>query len=203
MKLNKQNIRFDFVTNSEVRSITSLDSKNFHINIMGAENLSFKNVKIRAPEDSPNTDGIHIGRSTNVSISDSDIQTGDDCISIGDATKKLTITKVTCGPGHGISVGSLGKYVNEGPVEGVIVKDCTFKNTQNGVRIKTWPDSHEGVASDMHFENIIMENVGTPVLIDQEYCPWNRCNKKVTILALNIYTRKSTYLKGYFLESNI
>ncbi|PON77124.1 Glycoside hydrolase [Trema orientale] len=169
------NIRFNFVTNSAVKGITSLDSKQFHILVLGGENLSFKNVKVIAPEDSANTDGIHIGRSTNVTIADSTIQTGDDCISIGDGTKKLTITKVTCGPGHGISVGSLGKYTNEAPVEGVTVRDCTFKNTQNGVRIKTWPDSHEGVASDLHFENLIMDNVGNPVLIDQEYCPWNQC----------------------------
>ncbi|KAL6225692.1 hypothetical protein ACLB2K_004541 [Fragaria x ananassa] len=49
----------------------------------------------------------------------------------------------------------------------------------NGVRIKTWPNSPSaGNASDIHFENINMDNVGTPILIDQEYCPWNLCNKQ-------------------------
>ncbi|PON85361.1 Glycoside hydrolase [Trema orientale] len=48
-----------------------------------------------------------------------------------------------------------------------------------GIRIKTWPDSLDGLASNMNFEDIIMENVGNPVLIDQEYCPWNLCNGKV------------------------
>lgn len=167
------------MTNSAIRSITSLDSKQFHILVLGGENLSFRNIKVIAPEDSANTDGMHIGRSTNITITDSIIQTGDDCISVGDGTKKLSITKVTCGPGHGISVGSLGKYKNEAPVEGITVRNCTFRNTQNGVRIKTWPDSQEGVASDMHFENLIMDNVGSPVLIDQEYCPWNQCQLKV------------------------
>ncbi|KAK2662999.1 hypothetical protein Ddye_001573 [Dipteronia dyeriana] len=41
---------------------------------------------------------------------------------IGDGSKKISITKVTCGPGHGISVGSLGKYNNEEPVVGVTVR---------------------------------------------------------------------------------
>uniref|UniRef100_A0A9I9E4G2 Exopolygalacturonase-like n=1 Tax=Cucumis melo TaxID=3656 RepID=A0A9I9E4G2_CUCME len=56
-------LRFNFITNSIVRRITSLDSKNFHVNILGYNNLTFNGVNIIAPEDSPNTDGIHIGRS--------------------------------------------------------------------------------------------------------------------------------------------
>ncbi|GMN27810.1 hypothetical protein TIFTF001_001808 [Ficus carica] len=169
------NVRFNFVTNSVIKSVTSLDSKQFHIMVLGGEGLTFRNLRIIAPENSYNTDGIHVGRSNNINITDSYIQTGDDCISVGDGTKKLTVARVTCGPGHGISIGSLGKYSNEAPVQGITVKDCTFKGTQNGVRIKTWPDSHEGVASDMRFENLNMLNVGSPVLIDQEYCPWNQC----------------------------
>ncbi|KAL5573795.1 hypothetical protein UlMin_023392 [Ulmus minor] len=176
------NIRFDFITNSLVENIVSLDSKQFHINVLGGEHLTFSSVKIIAPGTSANTDGIHIGRSTSINITDSFIQTGDDCISIGDGSRQITITKVTCGPGHGISVGSLGKYPKEEPVQGVFVRNCTLKNTMNGIRIKTWPDSYNGVASDMHFEDIIMENVGSagnPIVIDQAYCPWNKCNAQI------------------------
>ncbi|XP_062103562.1 polygalacturonase-like [Humulus lupulus] len=165
------NIRLNYVTNSVIKSVTSLDSKQFHYTVLGGENLSFKNLKILAPADSWTTDGIHIGRSNNITITESIIQTGDDCISIGDGTKKLTITKVTCGPGHGISIGSLGRYKNELPVQGISVRNCTFKGTSNGVRIKTWQGSPEGVATDMHFENLIMYNVENPIVIDQEYCP--------------------------------
>ena len=57
------NLRLDFVTNSMIRDITSLDSKYFHINVLGCRNVTFQYVTITAPEDSINTDGIHIGRS--------------------------------------------------------------------------------------------------------------------------------------------
>ncbi|RVW95095.1 Polygalacturonase [Vitis vinifera] len=162
------NLRFNFITNSMVKDITSRDSKQFHINLLGCKNLAFYNVAISAPDESLNTDGIHIGRSSGINITDSTIETGDDCVSIGDGSEQINIQRVTCGPGHGISVGSLGKYPNEEPVVGISVKNCTLTNTQNGVRVKTFPASHQGIASEMHFEDIVMNNVGNPIIIDQE-----------------------------------
>ncbi|XP_011656227.1 exopolygalacturonase [Cucumis sativus] len=173
------NVRFDYIKNSIVSDITSKDSKSFHFNVLGCKNLTFKHVNINAPQDSPNTDGIHIGRSVGINVINTKIGTGDDCISLGDGSQQVTITNVTCAPGHGISVGSLGRYVGETPVQGVRAKNCTLINTTNGVRIKTRPSSPSfGVASDIHFEDIIMVNVINPLVIDQEYCPWNQCDKK-------------------------
>ncbi|PQM41850.1 exopolygalacturonase-like [Prunus yedoensis var. nudiflora] len=174
------NLRFNFITNSRIEYVTTKDSKNFHVNVLGCTNVAFHHFTVSAPKESINTDGIHIGRSTGISIIDSTIKTGDDCISIGDGTKNLNVTNVTCGPGHGISIGSLGRYPKEEPVSGITIKNCTLTDTQNGVRIKTWPASPAaGTASDIHFEDIIMVNVGNPILIDQEYCPWNQCTLKV------------------------
>ncbi|KAM1169333.1 hypothetical protein ACFX19_031670 [Malus domestica] len=43
-----------------------------------------------------------------------------------------------CGPGHGISVGSLGADGATEKVDNIYVKDCSFTRTINGARIKTW-----------------------------------------------------------------
>ncbi|KAG8647633.1 hypothetical protein MANES_09G093528v8 [Manihot esculenta] len=172
------NIRFNFITKGLVRDITSLNSKYFHVNVFGCDDFTFEGFKVSTPEGSLNTDGIHIGRSKGVTISNAKIGTGDDCISIGDGTENLKITKVACGPGHGINIGSLGKYENEDPASGITVSDCTLTGTTNGVRIKTWPAMFPNTATNIHFQDITMEKFSNPIIVDQMYCPWNKCNKK-------------------------
>lgn len=199
-----QNFGFNFLNNSIVRDITSKDSKNFHVNVLGCNNFTFDGFTISAPATSLNTDGIHIGRSTDVKVLNTNIATGDDCVSLGDGSKRITVQNVNCGPGHGISVGSLGKYPEEQPVENLIVKNCTMKNTDNGVRIKTWP-SAPGTApiTDMHFEDITMIDVMNPVIIDQEYCPWNQCSKQVFNQSKATYSNTPTHTSYIYCTEHI
>lgn len=174
------NLSFHKITNSKIQDVSSVDSKLFHMNVLNCNNLTLQRTTINAPEESLNTDGIHIGRSSGINIIGADIKTGDDCVSIGDGSQQVNIEKVKCGPGHGIAVGSLGRYPNEEPVVGITVTNCTMTNTMNGVRVKTWPGSpSDGTASNLHFRDIVMNNVGTPILVDQEYCPYDKCNKGV------------------------
>ncbi|TYG60862.1 hypothetical protein ES288_D07G101800v1 [Gossypium darwinii] len=173
------NLRFDFLTNAMIQGVTTKDSKQFHVNVLGCKNITFEHFTVLAPGESPNTDGIHIGRSDGVNVLNTEIKTGDDCVSIGDGTKNLVINGVTCGPGHGISIGSLGLFKNEEPVDGVTVKNCTLTNTSNGVRIKSWPGAEPGTCSNIHFEDITVTNVSSPIIIDQKYCPWNKCKINV------------------------
>ncbi|GFZ00370.1 pectin lyase-like superfamily protein [Actinidia rufa] len=141
-----------------------------------AKNFKGSGINIFAPANSPNTDGIHIERSSSVYFSRSLIGTGDDCISIGQGNSQVTVTSISCGPGHGISVGSLGRYPNEGDVRGLVVRDCNMTGTTNGIRIKTWPNSPgQSAATNMTFENIVMNNVTNPIIIDQAYCPFASC----------------------------
>lgn len=161
----------------------------FHISLLGCKDIKIQHVTITAPENSMNTDGIHIERSSGINVTDSVIGTGDDCVSIGPGSRNVHITKVVCGPGHGFSVGSLGMLKNEQDVVGVTVKNCTLNGTTNGVRIKTWPSSPPGHASDIDFEDIIVNNAFNPIIVDQAYCPHKKCNNQVLeIVFLNIIT---------------
>ncbi|KAL1824624.1 hypothetical protein ACET3Z_011402 [Daucus carota] len=76
--------------------------------------------------------------------------TGDDCISIGGGSKKLRINDIICGPGHGISVGSLGKHGDYDDVDDVEIIGAVFTGTTNGARIKTWQGG-KGYARNISF----------------------------------------------------
>ncbi|KAI4296515.1 hypothetical protein L6164_036465 [Bauhinia variegata] len=163
------NLRFERVQNSIVTGITSLNSKWFHYHVFMCNNFTATDLHIIAPKDSPNTDGMHLSESTLVNVANTVIETGDDCISIGQGCTNVNIHNVICGPGHGISVGSLGKERTDKSVVGVTVTDCTFINTTNGARIKTWIGKGHGEAKNIIFDNLIMNNVKNPVVIDQSY----------------------------------
>ncbi|KAI4370434.1 hypothetical protein MLD38_018788 [Melastoma candidum] len=78
------------------------------------KNLEFSSITNGIVEDiaSLNSKLFHIEL-----IKDIDIKIGDDCISFGDGSQQVYVSGVTCGPGHGISVGSLGKFQGPFPDE--------------------------------------------------------------------------------------
>ncbi|GLJ52156.1 hypothetical protein SUGI_1109480 [Cryptomeria japonica] len=151
-EVNGKTLRFTGTVNTIVRKITSINSKQFHINFDNCNYVEVEGVTINAPGDSPNTDGIHVGQSSNVQIRNIIVGTGDDCISIGPGSFNVDIEGVTCGPGHGISIGSLGE-------------DNTLATGGNGF------------ATDITFQNVKMDNVQNPVIIDQYYSPYGISTK--------------------------
>ncbi|XP_031263602.1 polygalacturonase-like [Pistacia vera] len=166
-------LSFTNSNNIRINGVSSLNSQMFHIVINGCQDVHIDKVNVTAASDSPNTDGIHIQLSQNVMITNSSMKTGDDCISIGPGTKNLWIESITCGPGHGISIGSLGKEMDEQGVQNVTVQKTLFTGTQNGLRIKSWARPSNGFVQGVRFINATMQNVQNPIVIDQNYCPHN------------------------------
>ncbi|PIN25962.1 Polygalacturonase [Handroanthus impetiginosus] len=170
-----RSISFQSCSNILVYGLKSFNSQRVHIGINQSSNINLQNLRITAPSGSPNTDGIHIESSRGVTITSSTIRTGDDCISVGPGAMNIWMEHIGCGPGHGISVGSLGNSYNEQGVQNVTVTNSVFTKTQNGVRVKSWARPGGGYAKNLVFRNLFMRNVGNPIIIDQEYCPDNQC----------------------------
>ncbi|XP_074293829.1 polygalacturonase-like [Silene latifolia] len=175
--MGAKSLNFDDSKNIVIDGLTSRDSQLFHISINACLNVNMGGILVTAPATSPNTDGIHIERSNGVTIMHSQFMTGDDCISIGPFNQNLWIENVNCGPGHGISIGSLGKGQGDQGllVQNVTVKTVNLTSTQNGLRIKTFASPIKGNVRDIHFLGATMTNVGNPIIIDQYYCPHGTC----------------------------
>lgn len=160
-----------------VEDLAIENAQQIHVSFQDSVNVKVYGLKVTAPEHSPNTDGIHVTNTQNILISNSVIGTGDDCISIVHGSSNVKATDITCGPGHGISIGSLGAGNSEAYVSGVIVDGAKLSGTTNGVRIKTWQGG-SGMASNIQFRNIEMDNVTNPIIINQNYCDKKKSCKK-------------------------
>ncbi|KAI0516411.1 hypothetical protein KFK09_009086 [Dendrobium nobile] len=152
-----------------VENLNLINSQQIHVSVEECTDAIISNVMITAPEESPNTDGIHVSKTSNILIKDCVIRTGDDCISIATGSQNVSVMSIVCGPGHGISIGSLGANNSVAEVSDIIVDDVTLEGTTNGVRIKTWQGG-QGDVRNIVFQNIIMRNVYNPIIIDQNYC---------------------------------
>ncbi|XP_044446553.1 polygalacturonase-like [Triticum aestivum] len=154
-----------------VKQLTLLDSKEFHMSIFDCSGVTVQGVRIIAPSNSPNTDGIQVSHSRHVSILNTTIGTGDDCISLGPGTSDMLIRDIKCGPGHCISIGSLGWQDGEEGVRNVTVDRAVLKGTTNGLRIKAWAMPNSGFVKNVSFWRVTMNRVANPILVDQNYCP--------------------------------
>ncbi|KAL2345517.1 hypothetical protein Fmac_006802 [Flemingia macrophylla] len=218
-------LRFFMSSNLTVRGLWIKDSPQFHFRFDGCRNVHIESIYITAPKQSPNTDGIHIENTNDVKIYNSVISNGyarkilliiphvrllhqciinlfaelssigDDCVSIGSGCYDVDIKNITCGPGHGISIGSLGNHNSRACVSNIMVRDSLIKVSDNGVRIKTWQGG-SGSVSGVTFSNIHMVSVRNPIIIDQFYCLTNECTNKTS--AVHVSNISYTDIKGTY-----
>ncbi|XP_009615869.1 polygalacturonase At1g48100-like [Nicotiana tomentosiformis] len=190
-------LRFFMSSNLTVQGLKIKNSPFFHFRFDSCHDVHIDSLYIKSPSLSPNTDGIHIENTNDVTIHNSIIYNGDDCISIGAGCFNVDIRNMTCGPSHGISIGSLGIRNSRACVSNITVSDSTIKHSDNGVRIKTWQGGF-GTVSKVTFNNIRMENVRNPIILDQYYC--NNNNKSCANQTSAVYISDVIYsnIKGTY-----
>lgn len=153
-----------------IEDVSLINSPMFHIAIGGkTSNVTVNHIIVRAPaSDDPvnpshNTDACDVtGRK--ILIKNCDISTGDDDYTCGGGTSDVLITGNNYGYGHGVSIGSFTK----GGVSNITVENCTFKNTECGIRIKSDRD-RGGIVQNLTYRNLTMINVEIPILIYGAY----------------------------------
>ena len=159
--------------NVRVENIALQNSPKFHFVPTESEGVVVSNVTVIAPAGAANTDAIDPSGCKNVLITRCRIDVGDDNVAIKAGKKiagrefaceDISVTDCTFLHGHGMSIGS----ETVGGVRNVTVCDCTFENTENGLRIKS-QRGKGGIVEDINYRNITMENVNPAVTLTMYY----------------------------------
>jgi polygalacturonase/PKD repeat protein len=149
-----------------IQDVTLQNAPTFHLMLKGGNvSVTIQRITINTPV-SPNTDGMDLG-STNVLIQNCSISDGDDNIEIGssaDVSADITISNCTFGIGHGVSFGS----EIQGGVHDVLVSNCTFNGTDQGIRFKSDRDIG-GLVQNIQFRDITMTNVDYAIILYDFY----------------------------------
>ena len=164
--------------NVMMHGITVQNSPSWTIHPYFSEHLKFIDVKIKNPANSHNTDGLDPESCTDVLVLGTYISVGDDCIAIKSGkiymaekyqvpTSNMIVRQCCMRDGHGaVTVGS---EIAAG-VKDVHITDCIFMNTDRGLRVKTRRGRGQlSVLDDISFENIDMDNVMTPFVVNSFY----------------------------------
>jgi len=162
--------------NVAVSGVTLKRSPFWNTHVVYSDNVTLHDLTVSNPADAPNGDGIDIDSSQHVRISDTYINAGDDAIclksgkneagrAVGVPAAQIAVTNCTVEAGHGgVVIGS----EMSGDVRDVVVSNCTFTNTDRGIRIKTQRD-RGGVVEDLRFDTIVMRHVACPFVINGYY----------------------------------
>lgn len=161
-----------------VEGLTLRNSPSWTVHPQSSRRLVFAALRIEAPVDSPNTDGINPDSCEDVTIAGVHITTGDDCIALksGKAwiaerdpgpTRRVRISNCLMEHGHGAVV--IGSEMSGG-IYDVQARDCLFVGTDRGLRIKTRRGrGRHAIVDGLLFENIRMQGVGTPFVVNSFY----------------------------------
>ena len=161
------------VKNLVVRDVTLQNSPKFHLVPVECDGVLVTNVTILAPERAPNTDAIDPCVCRHVTITRCLIDVGDDNVAVKSGTRldgrefaceDFTVTDCTFKHGHGMSIGS----ETLGGVKDVVVRRCTFEDTDNGIRIKS-NRTRGGTVENVLCEDITMKNVHGAITITSYY----------------------------------
>jgi polygalacturonase len=165
---------FDHCTHVRVEGVTLQNSPMWQLVPYNSDDVVIRNIRVLAPEKSPNTDAIDPFSSSNVVIDHVFADVGDDDIAIksgainspgGDLpSQNIRISNVDFQHGHGLSIGS----EIAGGAHNISVEHAHFHDTDNGIRIKANRDRGNEV-SNISFDDVQMEDVKIALIISEYY----------------------------------
>ena len=165
-------------TNISLVGITVRNSPAWNIHPILSEHVDLLCLKIEGPKNSHNTDGTDPESCGYVRIMGCEYSVGDDCIAIKSgklgidpelrpSTHDMLVAHCLMHDGHGAVV--LGSEA-AGGIKDLTVRDCDFRRTDRGLRIKTRRGRGTAAVNEgILFTNIHMDHVLTPFVVNAFY----------------------------------
>lgn len=161
-----------------LHGITVRNSPAWNIHPYFCRKVQILNISVQAPEVSPNTDALDPESCENVRIIGCRFSVGDDCVAIKagklEQARKYRQSAVNhvirnCLMEHGHGGVTMGSELAAG-IRDTSVTRCLFRGTERGLRIKSRRGrGKDSVITNVEFDNIRMENVLTPIVINMWY----------------------------------
>jgi polygalacturonase len=151
-----------------IYNVTIRNSPNFHVVFDRGNGFTVWGVRIdtRDPR-ARNTDGIDPMSATNVTITHSFINTGDDNVAVKAGnipTTKVTVSHNHFYRGHGMSIGS----ETDGGASQIRVFDLSIQGADNGLRIKS-NAARGGLVHDVEYRDICIRDTKDVIEMDTHY----------------------------------
>jgi polygalacturonase len=167
-------VLFDHCRHVRVEGITVQNSPMWQLVPYYSNDVTIRNVRILAPEHSPNTDAIDPFSSSDVLIEHVYSDVGDDNVAIKSGpinspgpdspSSDITIRDCTFLHGHGVSIGS----ELSGGAENILAERIHFEGTDNGIRVKANRDRGHDVGH-LVFRDLEMKDVKNAIIISEYY----------------------------------
>ncbi len=165
---------FDHCKHVRIEGVTIQNSPMWQVVPYYSNDVVIHNIRVLAPQHSPNTDAVDPFSSSNVRIDHLYADTGDDDIAIksgaidspggDDPSRDIVISDCTFLHGHGLSIGS----EIAGGARNILAERIHFDGTDNGIRVKANRDRGNDV-SNLVFRDIDMKDVKNPLVISEYY----------------------------------
>ncbi|HEX8713722.1 MAG TPA: glycoside hydrolase family 28 protein [Terracidiphilus sp.] len=165
---------FDHCKHIVIEGVTIENSPMWQVVPYYSDDVTIKNVRILAPQHSPNTDAMDPFSSSNVLIEDVYADVGDDNVAIKSGminspgpdspSRNITVRNCIFMHGHGMSIGS----ELAGGAQNITAEHIQFNGTDQGVRVKANRD-RGNVVKNLVFRDLTMKNVKNAIVISEYY----------------------------------
>ncbi|MGM9906650.1 glycoside hydrolase family 28 protein [Limosilactobacillus sp.] len=158
----------------QIRDLRFTNSPSWTLHPYDCDDVLIDSISVKNPADSPNTDGTDPESCRNLRIINSKYDVGDDCIAVKAGTEDAdqaipceNIIIANCHMLHGHGGVVLGSEMS-GNIRNVAINNCTFTNTDRGIRFKT-RRGRGGIIENIIISNIVMDRVLAPVVMNLYY----------------------------------